>query len=288
MTERFDHLDPATIAALVDRTLDPDARARAEAHLAECPDCREVWVETSELADVAGGTERKPGGHVVIARRVPMRRWIYAGAGLAAAAAVLIFMFTPAMLNRDGRPELRELVAAVGENRRTEGRLTGGFSWGPAPGVTRGARQPSDAAVDLAATQLAALADASRRPSDVAAAGTAAVIMGRSDLAIERLERATTMDAANAAAWSDLSAAFLERSRLTGDRAAVQAALDAADRALSLFPTLPEARFNRALALGYLGRSGEARAAWDAYLAIDRTSPWAEEARSRQKLLRNN
>ena len=87
MTER-DHLDPATIAALVDRTLDAAPRAAAEAHLAACADCREVWVETSEMAEAMSGGASGPAASGTPRTR-SRSRWIYLG-GLAAAAALVL------------------------------------------------------------------------------------------------------------------------------------------------------------------------------------------------------
>ena len=291
MTERrLDHLDPATIAALVDRTLDPAARAEAEAHLADCADCREVWVETSEIAgEMSEATAVPP---PVATNVVPLRRrsrgLIYAGAGLAAAAAIGLAVFSPRLFDRGSRPELRDLVAAVGENRRTEGRLTGGFKWGPVPSVRRGSDKSADIDVDIAATTLQQSAAGATEPLAVAAAGSAALIRGDIESAIASLTQATRAGSANAMVWSDLSAAYLERARLSGDTAAPAAALEAADRALSLSADLAEARFNRALALTATGRVTEARAGWEHYLALDASSPWADEARKRLAALPAN
>jgi predicted anti-sigma-YlaC factor YlaD len=110
------HLDAMTIAAFIDRTLDPKARAAAEAHLADCADCREVWVETSELAEEclrgwSGATVVTPAASVA-ASRPASRTWIYAGAGLAVAAALVLTVFSPRLFNRSDRPERWEPIAA--------------------------------------------------------------------------------------------------------------------------------------------------------------------------------
>ena len=274
MTGRDDmHLDPATIAALVDGTLDPAARAAAEAHLAACADCREVWVETSEILSASHGVTGAP--------RVTSRRWIYGAAGLAAAAAIAVAVLSPALFNRGDRPELRELVEAVGTNRRTEGRLTGGFQWGPVPSVTRGPSSDQAPAVERAIAQATRGRPKTTDPKIIAASGIGALVTGQVDNAIEELTGALRIDDRNAFVWSDLASAYVERARLTGKAAPAADALRAADRALTLSPDLPEARFNRALALSYLDRRDEARAAWTAYLQRDSNSPWADEARAR-------
>ena len=51
MTERMDgHLDPAEVAAYVDRVVEGDARHRIEAHLASCAECREELVDATRIA----------------------------------------------------------------------------------------------------------------------------------------------------------------------------------------------------------------------------------------------
>lgn len=277
---RLEHLDPATIAALVDQTLDPAARAAAEAHLAACADCREVWVETSEIdSEMRGVTTSEPSRGVVVPSRPGSRRsWIYGAAGLAAAAAIAFAVLSPRMF--DGSADLQELVDAVGDNRRTEARLTGGFKWGPVPSVTRGSETTADTRVEAAA---AAVLDRVQEDSAraLANAGVAELSLGNIDAAIQYLARAAERDGDSAAIWSDLSAAHLERARLLGNATDASAALAAADRALSIDRNLAEAQFNRALALTHLSRMTEARDAWQNYLRMDEGSLWASEARTR-------
>ena len=58
-----------------------------------------------------------------------------------------------------------------------------------------------------------------------------------------------------------------------------------ADRALSVDASYPAALFNRALILEHLGLNAEARKAWDRYLSVDASSPWANEARQHLRRL---
>jgi len=78
---RVHHLTATEIAAFIDRALPPDARHRAERHLAECSVCREEIAECARLAAVAP-TLRSSG-------IIPWR-W----AGIAAAAMVGAMVFT--------------------------------------------------------------------------------------------------------------------------------------------------------------------------------------------------
>ena len=70
------------------------------------------------------------------------------------------------------------------------------------------------------------------------------------------------------------------------DRPAIcRVAQAAAERAIRLDPSLPEAHFNRALALDAQDQIESAAGAWTAFLQLDSTSPWAREARERLDLL---
>ncbi|MEA2491251.1 MAG: hypothetical protein QOH21_3043, partial [Acidobacteriota bacterium] len=83
----------------------------------------------------------------------------------------------------------------------------------------------------------------------------------------------------NAAAWNDLAAARYAAALRLGRPSLYPEALASADQALRLDARLPEALFNRALVLERLGLKAQARDAWNRYLGIDGSSPWAVEAR---------
>jgi CHAT domain-containing protein/tetratricopeptide (TPR) repeat protein len=84
---------------------------------------------------------------------------------------------------------------------------------------------------------------------------------------------------------SDIAAAHLLRAEIGADPRATLAAVDAALQALELAPDLAPARFNLALALEWSGLAHGAREAWLAYLQVDSTSGWAQEARHRAEAL---
>ncbi len=81
----------------------------------------------------------------------------------------------------------------------------------------------------------------------------------------------------------DLSAALLVRAERDQTPRDLLEAIETADRAVRLEPRDPAARFNLALGLDLLGLDGQADAAWKAYLEVDRTSDWANEARRRTR-----
>ena len=70
------HLDAMEVAGYIDRTVPADRRARTEAHLAECGECREEVVDATRIA------------RRIVAPRPLRRLWI----PLAAAAVLLMFV----------------------------------------------------------------------------------------------------------------------------------------------------------------------------------------------------
>jgi CHAT domain-containing protein len=285
-------LDTAAIAAYIDGDL-PEGLSRPsiDAHLADCEDCYELFAEAIRLtlalhppsaAPAAADAPRLP-----VMRGVRRRAVLLAGGALAAAAALSLVLAPPAALERwwdpSSRPELREVVAAVGPRRAIEPRLTGGFAWASPPSAMRGtADSPGEVPdVQIAVARLAQRASADRSARTLSALGTAYLAAGQVPRAVEALEESVALSDAVAFTWSDLAAAYLARSTLPGQAADVPRALDAVERALALEPGLPEGHFNRALALERLGLVQPAMDAWQHYLAIDADSPWATEARER-------
>jgi tetratricopeptide (TPR) repeat protein len=272
------HPDAETLAAYVDRTLAVTARLAVERHASECADCRDVLADTAALVESEGGA-------VVEWPRSPFRPWMAIGvaSGLAAAAAVFLLVNGGLRGGSTRTAELDELVAAyAGEpNRPAEGRLSGGFPYAPAPSVVRGGGGTDlspDVRIAVARIESAAASDRSAR--SLWALGVAHLASGTLDLAVQALEEAARLDATNAELHSDVSAAYLARGRDRGDNGDLERALAAADRALTSQSDLPEALFNRALALAALQRP-EAAAAWRAVEAREAGSPWAKEAAQR-------
>lgn len=288
---RLEHLDPATIAALVDQTLDSAARAEAEAHLAACADCREVWVETSEIDnEMRGATTIEQARDVVVPSRARSQRsWIYAAAGIAAAVVMGVAIW---QLRIGWRPEdraLHALVDAVGTSRFAVARLSVPFEYGPAPSVQRGTAsgyRPS-AAVEEAATRLHELNTAAPSTESMRAAAIAYLATGDAGAAVAMLDRIRDADPA-AAVDTDLAAALLERWRLTGSSDDAARALHYAEAAVSQDATDLAALFNRALALEAVGLKPRAAMAWEEYLTRDRDSTWRTEAEARLQALRGS
>lgn len=110
---------------------------------------------------------------------------------------------------------------------------------------------------------------------------------GSEDLnrALRTLEERIVVDPHDARAWSDLAAVHLVRAQRTDDPRDLIRAHGFAVRAVREEDSLPEARFNRALALERLFLTTAAHEAWEDYLDLDKTSSWAAEARVRRLAL---
>ncbi len=103
-----------------------------------------------------------------------------------------------------------------------------------------------------------------------------------SDSVVADLEDQVRDSPGNAGAMSDLAAAYIVRSQRRNDPFDLLLSVEAAEKAVKVAPTSPEALFNRALARELLFLDVEAMAAWDDYLRQDDSSPWAAEAKSRK------
>jgi Tfp pilus assembly protein PilF len=257
--------EPEDLAAFADGTLPGKARTAIELHLADCETCREVVADTVSLS-------REYLGPTLLG--LPRQRVLGGGAALALAASVFA-MVVPFGQNRD----YKSLVAAVGQNRTVEARLTGGFAYAPLKRPTRAARAVvnEDFALLAAKSKLEESAQARPTPANRHAAAVAHLVSGDADAAIAALESVVRDEPGKAVYHSDLAAAYIARGRAWDRREDLEKAKAAADRAITLDESLDEAYFNRALALDSLGQAREAEAAYRAALTRDPQSPWNTE-----------
>jgi CHAT domain-containing protein len=103
--------------------------------------------------------------------------------------------------------------------------------------------------------------------------------------AISRLEKALRLSPGSVPLLVDLSAAHLARAERTQNSRDLVQALNYAEEAVAREPRNRAARFNAALALQAWGLDRQAGQAWSAYLTVDSTSEWADEARERKERL---
>jgi len=293
--------DLESIAAYLDNRLDAGARARVAEHLASCSDCYSVYGEAAHVLATPGPWRptvrdrvQAVADHLVVGIRRAAAAIVAAPAqsalaGAVATAAILLVVVGGDRLIPGGRPsaELQALVAAVGTERTIEGRLTGGFAYGPLRGAVRSGEAASVAVppdVRIAAAQIEKRSSSDRSPRALDSLGLAYLVTGELDRAIGALEEAADRPQPDAQVLSDLSAAYLARASRNHPQDFARAAT-MAERAVKANPRLAEAWFNRACALERLSLADEARQAWQDYLKIDDRSEWAAEARSRLKAL---
>jgi len=265
-----------TIGAFVDGRLMERERETIADHLASCEACYFVFSEAARTRVTAQAK-----GEVV--QFTPRRMtWKVAMSGLAAAAVIVLAVNLWGPRGNGDQQALDQLVAAVGTARTFDARLTGGFAYAP----VRAFRGSNDTA-NLSPDVRIAIAEIEKQHAAEPIAATAALVSGDPNRAISILEAASKANPNDAKILSDLSAAYLTQASLTNSTENASRALAMANRALEIDRLMPEAMFNRALALQTIGQIDDARAAWQAYLTIDDRSGWADEARAHLRILSN-
>ena len=253
------HSDAEMLAAFVDGHLDGEQLQEVTAHLAACEECRGVIGE-------AVAFEREDE-----ARQSPRSKWL----ALAAAIVVVVaaFPFVRAYLDqREIRKDVHELYA-VQKERVLAGRYSGEEFHGQHSAM-RGGIPKEEENVDydllLATSKLREDTKHDASPAGLRARALAEATDKEWAAALQTINRIPE-NARDAATWNDI-AVILFANNKTDD------ALAAADRALKLQPNMPEALFTRWAIL----RDAESARQ---YLAVDSSSKWADEIRSKMKLL---
>lgn len=267
-----------TLAAYIDGRLDAETRRRVTEHIADCAECWADYMTGIEaLDDPTLIAEAEPAANVVR----PRFGWYRSVATVATVAAAGVVGFVAIGPARDffAARNVPETLMSAAKHRPTEARLSS------APyKETYNPRGTPDEEKDAAL--ISAIIDVRNKAGDRQSAG-ARHLRGYADIfdrnyddAIDEL-RAAGEKKQDADILSDLSAAYLARGK-DDDYAK---ALDAASRARKTNAASREAAFNYALALQRLKRDDEAKKAWQDYLALDSTSPWAQEAKEHLETL---
>lgn len=143
---------------------------------------------------------------------------------------------------------------------------------------------PNEYPAELDALETAA---GSTDPDSLQASALLAMVAGEGkeqslDRAIEQLGKALLVSPRQVPLLVDLSGAHLFRAQRAQAPRDLLAGLEYALEALEREPRNTAALFNTALALDALAADDQARLAWNAYLRVDSTSAWAEEAKRRR------
>jgi len=269
------------LAAYIDKRLSPEQRAVVEAQLAADADSYALLVEVMKAQDALGTA-------AAVQEKRTTRSWAVAGSVLAIAATLALVVWTsPGILNRlrgdRVDPRLEGLVAAVGDERYVEARLTGGFKYGALRSVSRGAASPAqqNLALVAAAGELQKQAKSNPTAENLHAWGVAQLLLRDVDGAIESLEAAALEQPQSATYQTDLAGAYLTRFQTSANAQDLPRALETIDRARLLKDPPVEALFTRALILELMKLDDMATAAWRDYLSRDTASEWSTEARRR-------
>ena len=272
------------LAAFLDGRLAAGDKAAVQEHIATCDVCLELVAET--LLVPAPVLVARPVGTAASGAPRSWSRSPWAAVAAAVAAVLIAALLAPglgSLPNVGQGPKLADLADAAGLGRPVEGRLTGGFTHRPwfAPlAGGQGGAMTSSTAIHLAAGKIRGNLQADSTATRLHSYGVSQVLLRDWAQASLALAAAAREQPKNARYQSDVAALYLERVR-NGERPGdLIKALAAAERARLADPQLPEAWFNRALALEQLSLRGQARAAWADYLARDHSSAWADEARA--------
>jgi tetratricopeptide (TPR) repeat protein len=255
------HPEAEDLGRFVEGTLVDPERAAIVQHIADCDDCRMSVVDAAEFIEPAKTESYN-------------NWWMGIAASVILVAAIGTFVVWQ---RRDPSAELADAYSQL-EFRPLEGRLRG-FPYVRWKGVMRG---PSDEADPEIMKLGEPVADVLEKRGDDAttlhAHGLAHLIVGERAAALVDLAAATRKTPNDAAYWSDLAAAEIAN----GDD---QRALASADHALQLQPDLPDALFNRAIALKMTGDSRHAIEAYRRYVIVDPRSNWSVDAEREIKQL---
>jgi CHAT domain-containing protein len=211
---------------------------------------------------------------------------------VSATGALRYYLRTPGSVDAGRRAKLAKIV---GNHRLTRARLSGGYAFAKCQAdssreaLVRGLAcvEPpptSWPAADKLREFAAEMRAAEGTVSPASSPHTAAIwdlVWGRTDDAVAKLRESARRGPSDARALNDLAVALSDHAEKHDDPSALVDAFVAADSAVRLDGSMPEAQFTIAVLLEELYLRSDAAAAWKRYLELDSRSPWATEARER-------
>ncbi|MEA2337542.1 MAG: hypothetical protein QOE82_1549, partial [Thermoanaerobaculia bacterium] len=207
-----------------------------------------------------------------------VRNRLFVAAG---GAVVLVTILLVAFLRQTPSERFKKAVATL-RRRPVHGRLTE-FPYAPLAGASLPAARNSLRLLQ-AATSIAALP--ANTPEELHLRGIARLVLDDLSAGVSDLDAARAARPNDARFLNDYSAAVMEKAFRNDNAELMIEALTAADRASAMKPRLPEAVFNRALALEGIGLESVADKTFKDYLVLDTSSRWATEARKHVSMKR--
>lgn len=152
---------------------------------------------------------------------------------------------------------------------------------------TRAGARPENTQPDLLEAQSIIARQLASDPTDgsedwLLLSARANLLSWRYDEAIATLEELRDQDPSRAETMLALATGYFERAEASGRPIDYGRALELLERVLERNPDDPAALFNAAVVKEKLFLLEGALASWDAYIAVDPSSPWTEEARERR------
>jgi tetratricopeptide (TPR) repeat protein len=275
------HPEDETLAAFVDGRANEETREQVIAHIADCAECRDLVLLTSDVVREQGLAATSDAPMNVVPHRRVAARWIVPFAAAAAVAGWIFFI-----------PGGREFVvgykpeALIGPAESLHVRSTAARISLPVPYkrhiVNRGENEDD---LGSKAAVVERLFDNERAMfTNQRTSGLAQLLIATNakefDAAVDDLEKAYGQARAEErdAVAMDLAAALIGRGAFSSIPEDHKRAYALADDVWKRTKS-PVAAWNRAAALEALGRDKEAIAAWQTYLKLDPNSEWADEAR---------
>jgi tetratricopeptide (TPR) repeat protein len=204
---------------------------------------------------------------------------------VAAFAILLVVVMVSAIyfISSRGRSadELAELRAIYKQERPTETRISE-FGYAPLTQVRGAAETREKSRLRRIENSLIEATEKSPGAGTHHALGVFYLTQAKYADAIREFESALKFAGKDARIHNDLGAAYFEQAKTSGKEKKLESlshALEEFTTAVELDGQLPEALFNKSLALQELGLARQAKESWTLYLQRDASSQWAEEAR---------
>ncbi|MGH9308366.1 MAG: tetratricopeptide repeat protein [Vicinamibacterales bacterium] len=282
-------IDAELLASYIDERVTPAERADIDAHLARCEDCQFVHRETMQALEATQFEYRASRrGRTAERRRMMMGRRVAVVLAAAAAVVVAVQVQRGEMRQRERdrllTAALSQLDATAGAYRKYEPRLSLASAYRPLrPPIRSGSTDNSALALRSATVEmLRASGEHPLRSEERSALAAIYLTLGQLERAADVVVPAAA-STSDPALLNDAAATLLVRNG-EGD---AKRAMELLEQALTRHSDNPEALFNVALAAESTGDVARAQAAWERYLARDRSSEWAVEAREHLDRLRS-